>query len=218
MQQKGSEKRGGGTRIPLAGPEMAGKGGLSGAVLQSPQVLGLPDGKAELSKPRAKLELEEVGIVLASVVPTNIKAFAGLTKKEGSALIKKEEEGKVTGGEVSGESWSGADTDSVHSEDGGGNNPMIAPVLENQAEAMAQMGKQMVAVASLVEGQAALAGRRKEVEARGAGCRGFGRAPRTEFDDFLEDEKKMAWGPGGRSIYAVVLGLSLRSLLCVMPS
>ena len=100
MQQKGSEKRGGGTRIPLAGPEMAGKGGLSGAVLQSPQVLGLPDGKAELSKPRAKLELEEVGIVLASVVPTNIKAFAGLTKKEGSALIKKEEEGKVTGGEV----------------------------------------------------------------------------------------------------------------------
>ena len=95
---------------------------------------------------------------------------------------------------------------------------MIAPVLENQAEAMAQMGKQMVAVASLVEGQAALAGRRKEVEARGAGCRGFGRAPRTEFDDFLEDEKKWRGARGGRSIYAVVLGLSLRSLLCVMPS
>ena len=52
----------------------------------------------------------------------------------------------------------------------------------------------MVAVASLVEGQAALAGRRKEVEARGAGSRGFGRAPRTEFDDLLEDEKN---GVGG---------------------
>ena len=197
MQQEGSNKRGGENGIPLVRPEMAGKGGLLGAVLKSPQVLGLPDGKAELAKPREKLELADIGNVLEAgtkrarkgVVHPNVLSFAVQSKKESLAIIE-EEEGKEEGGGVSGESGSGADTDSVHSEEGGSRDPMLAAMVQGQGDMLAQMKEQAAVM------HRALEGRLEELDARGPEGRGFGRrVPKTELDDLLEEARG---GVGGR--------------------
>ena len=209
MQQEGSNKRGGENGIPLVRPEMAGKGGLLGAVLKSPQVLGLPDGKAELARPREKLELADKGNVLEAgtkrarkgVVHPNVLSFAVQSKKESLAIIE-EEEGKEEGGGVSGESGSGADTDSVHSEEGESRDPLLAAMVQGQGDMLAQMKEQAAVLASLVRGQRVLEGRVEELDARGPEGLGFGRrVPKTELDDLLEEAKR---GVGGRSIYAAV--------------
>ena len=96
-------------------------------------------------------------------------------------MIIEEEEGKEEGGGVSGESGSGADTDSVHSEEDESRDPLLASMVQGQGDMLAQMKEQGAVLASLVRGQRVLEGRVEELDARGPEGRGFGRrVPKTE--------------------------------------